>query len=346
MPQADPRGWFPQFYDNPAIRALATARRWTISGQIGDFEGAVDSPTRTRKTPIDLRELIDRGRVRGAWAIGSACLADLDELTREIPGASNAAFYLQAQTDGLVVVDIEPYCPPGIAADLLRLPGVLYSELSMSGRGFHLIAPAPSNLHDFPVAAGKRVLREEHGWYEILLDHWVTFTRTPIPDSIDDGGASVSRPPGIGSVEALYAGLAVKARPSSASAAAVSTDCSMPDIPHASKIVEQTLVSARDRLRSQSDFDNDTSRWEFSVLGTLYHWMQVPLCTHSAFGVEYSAGDRAWLLYWAALDVLPARPKHGQLRNGRPFLLDRAAALVAEREASEGRAERGPLPAP
>ncbi|MDW6066173.1 hypothetical protein SAZ11_60910 [Streptomyces sp. FXJ1.4098] len=38
------------------------------------------------------------------------------------------------------------------------------------------------------------------------------------------------------------------------------------------------------------------------------------------------------MLYKAALDVIPARPKHSERRNGRPFLLDRAAALVADRE--------------
>ncbi|UJW28834.1 hypothetical protein L3Q67_26605 [Saccharothrix sp. AJ9571] len=332
MPAADPRAWFPQFYDNSAIRALASARRWTVSGQIGEDPDE-------RKAPIDLRELIDHGRVRGAWSIGPACLTDLDELTCELPSASNAAFYLQAQTDGLVVIDIEPHCPPEATADLLRLPGILYSELSMSGRGIHLVTPVPANLHDFPVAAAKRLLREEHGWYEILLDHWVTFTRFAVPEHVVCQAAAAARPPRVASIEDLYADLAVKARESAnVSAAAVSTEGSMPDIPHGTMIVEQTLLSARGRLRAPSDFNDDLSRWEFSALGTLYHWMQTPLRTFSTLGAQYSAGDRAWLLYRAALEVIPVRPKHGQLRNGRPYLLDRAAALVAEREAAEGRA--------
>jgi hypothetical protein len=326
---ADPRGWFPQFYDNPAIRALATAHRWTVSGQIGE-------DSEERKAPIDLRELIDHSRVRGAWNIGPACLTDLDELTYALPGASNAAFYLQAQTDGLVVVDIEPDCPPEISADLLRLSGILYSELSMSGQGFHLIAPVPVNLHDFPVAAGKRVLRQEHGWYEILLDHWVTFTRFPVPDRIIDQVATIPGPPRFAAIEELYAELAAKARETpSVSATAVHTGGAAPDIPHAAEIIERTLASARDRLRDPSAFGHDMSRWEFSVLGMLYRWMQIPLGTYSAFGVRYSATDRTWLLYRAALGVIPARPKHKQLRNGRPFLLDRAAALVADRDAAE-----------
>jgi hypothetical protein len=45
--------------------------------------------------------------------------------------------------------------------------------------------------------------------------------------------------------------------------------------------------------------------------------------------VTYSFDDRAWLLYQAALQALPSRPKHSERRNGRPFLLERAAAMVA-----------------
>ncbi|MFB7917055.1 hypothetical protein [Streptomyces sp. NPDC056061] len=345
MTPAGPRTWFSAFYDNPAIRTLGTACRWTISGRLGDL--GTDGDESDHKAPIDVRHLIDGcnpgcrhvGALRGAFAPDATCLLTLDELTAAVPNAANAAYYLQAQTDGLIVIDIEPDCPPGIATDLLRLPGILYSELSMSARGFHLVAPVPTNLHGFPVAAGKRVLREEHGWYEILLDHWVTFTRSPVPDRLVDRAAALTGPPQFSSVEELYAELAAKARESAnASAVTVSTSGQMPDIPHAEKIVEQTLLSARGRLRQQSDFDHDMSRWEFSVIATLYHWMQVPLRTYSSFGMEYSSGDRAWLLYRAALDAIPARPKHSQLRNGRPFLLDRAAALVAEREAAETRA--------
>ncbi|WP_219152267.1 hypothetical protein [Amycolatopsis sp. TNS106] len=325
---------FPQFYENPAIRALAPARRWTVSGQIGED---VDE----RKAPIDLRELIDHGRVRGAWNIGPVCLTDLDELTEALPGASNAAFYIQVHTDGLLVIDIEPGCPPEIAENLCRMPGILYAEQSMSGAGFHLIVPAPENLHDFPVAADKRALRHEQGWYELLLDHWVTFTRSPIPDAVEDDAAATIRPRLGATVEEVYADLAVHARESaSVTSATVSTGSSMPVIPHAETIVEQTVLGARGRLRRPDDFHNDLSRWEFSVLGTLYHWMQVPLRTLGTLGNHYTPGDRAWLLYRAALEVLPARPKHTQLRNQRPFLLERAAALVAEREAAAQKAER------
>ncbi|WP_327357840.1 hypothetical protein [Streptomyces sp. NBC_01304] len=342
MTPADPHAWFSQFYGNRAIRTLASACRWTISGQIGEEAPGDPAKPQKRKAPIDVRHLLagctsscqHAGPLRGAFALDETCLLTLDELTVAIPNAANTAFYLQAQTDGLLVLDIEADCPPVVATDLLRLPGILYSELSMSGRGFHLVMPLPENFHDFPVAAGKRVLREEHGWYELLLDHWSTFTRQPVPDRIAAHLTAATDAPAFASIEDLYAQLAVNARESSgASASAVDTAEDMPDIPYSQAIVEQTLASARRQLRDPGDFNHDMSRWEFSLLASLYGWMRTQLRAYSALGVEYSPGDAAWLLYKAALDVIPARPKHSERRNGRPFLLDRAAALVADREA-------------
>ncbi|MEV7870179.1 hypothetical protein AB0P17_29730 [Streptomyces sp. NPDC088124] len=342
MTRADPHAWFPQFYGNPAIRTLASACRWTISGQIREETPGIPTKPPKRKAPIDVCHLLDgctsscqhAGPLRGAFALDETCLLTLDELTAAIPNAANNAFYLQAQTDGLLVLDIEADCPPGTVTDLLRLPGSLYSELSMSGRGFHLVVPLPRNFHDFPVAAGKRVLREEHGWYELLLDHWITFTRQPVPDHMVAHVNTATTAPAFTSIEDLYAHLAVNASESSgASASAVDTAEDMPDIPYSQAIVEQTLASARHQLRDPGDFNHDMSRWEFSVLASLHGWMRTQLRAYSALGVEYSAGETAWLLYKAALDVIPARPKHNERRNGRPFLLDRAAALVADRKA-------------
>jgi hypothetical protein len=337
----DPRAIFASFYDNPAIRALATACRWTVSGRLGELDGK-DSG---RKAPIDVRHLLEgcrlgcrhEGPLRGAFTMDETCLLTLDELASALPNAANAAFYLQAQSDGLMVIDVEPGCPPDVAADILRLPGVLYSELSMSGRGFHLIVPLPTNLHDFPAAADKRVLREEHGWYEILFDHWCTFTREPVPERMLPRADPLPGPVRFSSFEELYADLAAKARPStSVPSTAVGTDGEMPDIPHAEAIVKQTLAGSKERLKAPEDFDDDRSRWEFSVLGVLYTGMQLPLRTYRSFGAGFSSGDEAWLLYRASLEVIEPRPKHAQTRNGRPFLLDRAAALVAERHASAG----------
>lgn len=328
----DPRTQFPLFYDNPAICALAPEARWTISGQIHEDTDA-ETPN-TRKAPIDLRCLLDDGRLRGAWATDAQCLVTLDELTQAIPAAANTAFFLTARTDGLIVIDIEPSCPPEVAASLLALPDaeIIYRELSMSGRGYHLIAPLPANFYEYPLAAGKRVLREEHGWYEILLTHWVTFTRTPIPASTMANARHATDTP-FASVAELYQSLAEKVTEASAViATAVHTDVAMPEIAYAETIVDTAVANSSSRLKTLKDFNGDHSRWEFSTLATLYRYMQAPISERFILGeIRYSDSDRAWLLFQAARKVLPARPKHQELRNGRPFLLDRAASLIAQR---------------
>lgn len=346
MTSADPRAWFPQFYGNTAIRALADACRWTISGQLDNIDPDTPEDSEkapTRKAPIDVRHLIDgcspscrhTGPIRGAWATDATCLVTLEELTAALPTASNAAFYLQAQTDGLLVIDIEKECPESVRNGLLQLPGILYSEVSMSGRGFHLVAELSKNFHDYPAATTKRVLREEHGWYEILLDHWATFTRNPVPQHIWDRGEGTTETPPFASVEELYESLAQQAKRSTdASAAAIKTTDKAPNILFAEDIVKIVVSSARGELREPSHFNHDMSRWEFSVLAILYGYLRTQMNDYLLAGVSYSTNEVTWLLYMAAREVIPHRPKHDQRRHGRAFLLDRAAALVAEREAA------------
>lgn len=332
MTSATPREWFPDFYTNPAVMALAKAKRWTISGSIKDEE---PDTLKKRKAPIDVRHLIDHRRVRGAWAIDEQCLVDLNELTERIPTAANTAYYIQSATDGLIVIDIEPGCPPEIAQQLLALPNLLYVETSMSGKGYHLIAPMPANFHDFPVAAGKTVLQHKEKWYEILLDHWVTFTRNPVAPEILAAKPTAEPSPDFATLEGFYASLAKEAKATAASSISVQTAIDFPDIPSADAIVAQTLDAATDRLKTLDDFNGDNSRYEFSVLGTLYRQMLYPLIQRMNLGTTYSASDRTWLLYKAAVSVIPERNKHHEKRNGRPFLLDRAAAMIASHDAPD-----------
>lgn len=322
----DPRNVFPQFYCNPAIRALAGQQRWTISGKLNeDSKG---------KAPIDVRHLIDtNGRVRGAWARDAQCLVDLHELADRVPNAANAAFYLQSITDGLMVIDIEPGCPPEVALNLLALPGAIYTETSMSGRGYHLVTPLPTNLRDFPIAAAKKVIREEHGWYEILLEHWATFTRQPIDHGLLAEAAALdlaSEP--FSSIEDLYSSLAKTAKATKAVSTEVGTvGAEAPKIPGMGRIIRQSIAAAEPWFKTLDHFDGDRSRFEFSILGTLYRQMVFQMAAVSEErNVDFSSSDQAWLLYLAAMESLPRRAKHSEQRNGRPFLLDRAAAMVAQ----------------
>ena len=149
----DPTRLFPGFYDNQTVRdVLAPQARWTVSD--------------SRKMPVDMRALLADGQVRGARQHDESCLVTLDELTSGLPGATNCAYWLDASLDGVVVIDIERTCPPEVSAPILEL-GSLYSEVSMSSLGYHLLMPLPASFYDMP-AGSRSVLRAEHGYWEVL----------------------------------------------------------------------------------------------------------------------------------------------------------------------------------
>lgn len=314
-PVIDPDALFPSFYTNPAVQVLAERSRWTVSDK--------------DKTPINTRELMSTGRLWGAHEISDSCLVTLPELKEFLPNATNNAFYLQAQTDGLLVLDIEKACPPEVAAELLGMSETLYSELSMSGKGYHLLLPLPPNFWDFPLATGKKVLREEHGWYEILLDHWVTFTRNEVPYERYLGPDEDSLPDTPVWAE-LYASLAELAVES----ASVDFDIAAekPEIPREEQILE--LMTRQPHKRDLEKFHGDYSRWEFSILGVLYNRMAAILVAFK--DVEnhpYDEGDQAWLLYQAAEKIIPHRDKHDEYRNDMPLLMNAAVSLIGRRAA-------------
>lgn len=309
MSHTDPRSAFPEFYDNPIVNAIADIPRWTVS----------DSD----KMPINTRELMTTGRLWGAHAISDECLVTLDELTGFLPTAANNAFYLRAQTDGFLVLDIEKTCPPEIARKMLSIPS-LYGELSMSGKGYHLVLPLPANFWDFPIATGKKVLKEAHGYYEILLDHWVTFTRSPIP-----GGRLPDIDYAPGAWENLYAELAKDAV--EAPVADFDFTAERPDIPRIDTILD--LMTRRGLEKALEDFRGDFSRYEFSTLGVLYNRLG-PILIAIADAVPdavFDASAKSWLIYEAATRLLPYRDKHEEIRNGMPLLLNAAYSLVARR---------------
>lgn len=308
MNHSDPHSAFPEFYDNPIIRAIADLPRWTVSDN--------------EKVPINMRELIASGRVWGAHEISDECLVRLDELTGVLPTAANNAFYLRAQTDGFIVLDIEKTCPPDIARRLLALPN-LWAEPSMSGKGYHLVMPLPSNFWDYPIAVSKRVLKEEHGYYEILLDHWVTFTRIAMPTS-----SLPAKNFEHGAWETVYAELAQDAVEAPVSEFDISVD--RPSIPRAEQIVE--LMTRRPLEKSPEDFHNDHSRFEFSALGILYNRLKtILIAVGEADDTIYDESAQSWLVYDAAVQLLPPRDKHEEIRNGMPLLLNAAVSLVARR---------------
>lgn len=323
----DARADLPLIYTNPAVAQLGREPRWTVSD--------------STKRPIDIRHLMDGcgsrcqhdGPVRGAWATDERCLVTLDELTDFLPRAANRAFWLRGTVDRVLMVDIESSCPPGEAARLLSMGGDLYRERSMSGKGFHLLMPLPTNFYDFPVAAAKVVLKHPRGWWEVLIEHWATFTGSPVGDTFGLGPASGPAP----SWEGLYAEVASQAV--EVLTVDLDIDAERPEVPRREQILE--IVTRGGHKRDPADFGGDMSRFEFSVLGVLYNRLRnvVKAVESVTPDYEYDESALTWLLYDAAASLLEHRPKHDEARNGMPLLLNSAAALIAQRLASEAEEE-------
>lgn len=298
----DPSQSYPRFYTNPVVQDLADIPRWTVSTN--------------EKVPIDFRELMLTGRVKGAKEATSNYLVTLDEITDFLPDASNSTLYLRSQVDGYAVLDIEPSCPPEISAELLKLPA-LYAEESMSGKGYHLVLPLPDNFMDYPIATQKKTLSEEHNWYEILLEHWITFSRVTI-DTAPDPTADW---------EELYASLAQHAVISPTAHLDLSNI--KPEIPNEEMILR--AMTTRPFSKDPGDFHHDMSRYEFFSLGVLRSRMTTCIREfRTAYpATYYGHTEQVWLLYEAAKAVFIHRDKHDEMRNGMPLLFDRASLIIS-----------------
>ncbi|WP_435109299.1 hypothetical protein [Nocardiopsis synnemataformans] len=300
----DPVATFPAFYRNPVIQLLAPQARWTVSSY--------------DKTPLNMLELMRTGRLWGAHEVSAECLVTLEELTRMLPDAANAAFHVDAQSDGIVVLDVEKTCPPELAAEMLKLPA-LYIERSMSGLGYHLILPLPQSFWDFPVAAAKRVLKGAGGHFEVLQHHWVTFTRHVEPTHEQNGVHTAKQ---VQAWEELWAQLAQAA--AETPMAEFNVGAKEPEIPQ--KEAALAYMVAQPHAKTLGDFNHDASRFEFSVLNALYRHMRTYLANERNVNPSSSWDENqmVWLLYRAAQRALPHRSKHDTLRNGRPYLFNQA----------------------
>lgn len=352
----NPTSAFPEFYSNTHIRShLASHRLWTVS----DFD----------KRPVDIVSALytslvcprciqpDCNDVHGARVSDAATqLLTLDELTAAVPNARNVATHLDWRSSGLMVLDIEPDCPAEVTDQLLRLvtgntaapqPAAVYSEVSGSGLGYHLLLPPPANLAYFPRAAHATKLQHPKRWYEVLLYHWITFSRKQIP--AQRLVAAAAEPKGeMLTWEGVFAQL-VEIAPGGAAtgdgtsgqfdkALALSDDDV--DLVGMEAEVAQTVI---DHLSHEvgkdliDDFHGDTSRWEMSRL------IRVAAVTQSQLHVRRSINritgaeaqtpeqDEQQLLrvvHHVARETLPPRPKHDERRAGASYLLKRCAEAL------------------
>lgn len=330
----DPRVAFPHFYNNEIITHVLGPRTiWTVSDP-------------TSKMPIDMRHLLNGcsgcthpGPVRGAWARDERVLVTLDELTAGLPTAANCAMFVDAPSQGCVILDIEKTCPDDVRDSLLAI-GALYAETSLSGKGYHLLLPLPASFNGLTVAASKAVLKGPHGWWEILQsNHFVTYTRNPTPmpvpttvdqDLWDQVWRSVAEDANNAPV-VTYDSINTDKRPEH--------DWYEP--------VLRTLI-ARSRFfgRTLDNFEHDHSRYEWAYAQYVYNnLLQLRVSPQT---ISLPSGENipmnniivdseaaSWLIYETLDHYLEHRAKHDETRSDMPLLLNLATRVVTTRETTE-----------
>lgn len=169
------RSLYHDFYDNPAIRELGREKAWTMST--------------SAKMPVSQYALLSCHEIRGASIYSPEDMLTLDELTRHWPDAANNAMYLRDH-GRYAIIDVEPTATDRCKEIMLSLPW-LYAEVSMSGKGYHIIIEYPESLLQQYPNARKSTSKHQSGTYEMHLQHWITFTRRVVPKTKSWGTISV-----------------------------------------------------------------------------------------------------------------------------------------------------------
>ena len=164
---------WPNFYDHPFIQSIAEKERWSISQT-------------TNKMPIDMFN-IAHGKLTGCVPNTPHSMTTLgktveimESVYNQMP--SNHAFNMNTDEDNFILLDIEPACPPHIIRKFLQLP-YIYAEKSLSGKGIHMVMPVLPEYWQYPAVLKLQKMQEEHKYYEIIFNHWVTFTRNMLKPS-------------------------------------------------------------------------------------------------------------------------------------------------------------------
>ena len=320
----EPTSWkdFPEFYNNDVIKRLAPNPLWTVSTTKAPKEGE------KTKMPVDMHALINLGKMWGvAFDRGWHPLLDLPTLCDVLPDAINNAYFLDARRDKIVVLDIEPTCPDSLKQQFLQLP-FLYGETSMSGKGYHLIFDLPEDLFNKYPNAQKASIHTEpkNGYYEILQNHTVTFTRNIVPRS--------DNPKNIQEFRNLYEMIAMQQKPAVTYDRLIASKA-LEDIPNAEKIIyDMKQITYKKTIKDFPKIDRatqqvvgyDNSAYEFGMSGFYYRILQQVLPNYT--GYEYTDEDKAVLIYTVVESMIEYRSKHDQTRNGMPWLLYIASTVI------------------
>ena len=300
---------FKSFYENKAIKSIANKKKWTVSStkQVGKIRS---------KMPLDVVEFLNTGKISGAKFFNENSLVDLNTLIKELSNenryTANNTFYLDTKEDDLIVLDIEPSCPKDLKEKLIHMKA-LYKEKSMSGKGYHLVFKKPKNFNDYITATKKAAVSDSNGYYEILIKHYVTFTRNTIETEYENDYT----------IEELWDELAPNAKNMKRTYFDMSEEkpkIELEDLIMTSLINKEYKKTPKDFRRKDGSYD--MSKYEFGLLGFYYYTLENILdLAYFKKQHKYTKEEKTWIIYEIARKKLKYRPKHDELREDLPWLL-------------------------
>lgn len=285
------------FIDNQVIQYLAKKPYWTVN---------IDG-----KKPLDIIEYKNTGYIRGAK--DESCLTDLSNLFKTLNAVPEQFVYsLNAVRDKIVVLDIEKTCPDDIKQTLLKLP-FIYGDISMSGKGLHLVFPCPP-LDEITV--NKVAMKEEHGYYEILIHHYVSFTNFTIFPQYTAENAPVQ-------FQEIWDMLKETQRNAVKKEFDLDIDDADLSFPQYPTMRDTVLRNFKRRFTKKPvDFHNDMSRYEFAVIGSLRYSLSlikdIPVFARQ---IQLTELQQIAIIYDIVKEIVDYRPKHDEIRDGKPMLL-------------------------
>lgn len=308
---------YDDFRNNPFINSIAALEKWTVSTK--------------DKVPIDIKLFMYQGRICGATHNDELSLASLDQVHQAIKEAVNHTFYLDALYDNFVVLDIEPSCSDDMKTKFLAMP-CLYCERSMSGKGLHMIFKLPGDILDkYPDAREKLVLKSKNKDFEILLNHYITFTGNQVPAII-------------GQDDTLFREFFESMAQEQTSVIKAKVDIQILNEdekpPHSDIIISTLLSHANEYKKRLEDFHGDHSNYEFAHITFLHYRLVKMLNISSLKSHAYTDSEKAWILYRVATEYFPYRPKHDEMRKNMPWLYYLASEVIASFNAFQAAKEK------
>lgn len=310
---------YEEFLKNPYIQHIAKFESWTISDRDKrpiNMVKLIESlnPSNPNKANMSYLEL--------ASFSDNRCLVNLEKLLKHIKNPANLAYYVQdALTDGYVILDIEPSCPPELRDKFLKT-NYIYGEISMSGKGYHLVYKTPDCFKNYPDAQKKSKMQAADKSYEFMLgQHYLTFT-----------GKTIGTATGTDTIDNIFEELCKQQI--HVDVRAVDITKNKPEIPNEDLILSGLrYVQLKKTL---ADFNNDDSRYEFGVCSRIYNQLK-KIITNNTYNPDESTYDdnqKAWLVYQAVTDKIEHRAKHDTLRNldnnAVPWLLWMSSQVIAK----------------